>query len=141
MHSLTNEHAPVVQKVNNAIHRTNCYIVDNAIAFHKTYPLDIDLHRVLVDFTLHCLNDRVGVGKIRDSSFGMCISFERAPNPLSVYMRLSNTEKRSSPFFFMNNLTNWQNGALLYITGTDERKILTSCECCTRYRSKYYILG
>ena len=99
MHSLTNEHAPVVQKVNNAMYWTNHYPVDDAVGFHKTYPLDNDLRRVLVDFALHHLNNCMGVGKFRDTSFGICISFERAPNPLSVYVRVSNTEKRSSPLF------------------------------------------
>ena len=35
--------APVVQKVDNAIHRTNLYSLDNAISFLNTYPLDSDL--------------------------------------------------------------------------------------------------
>jgi len=35
--------APVVQKVDSAIHRINLYSVDNAIDFLNTYPLDSDL--------------------------------------------------------------------------------------------------
>ena len=33
----------VVQRVNRAIHRINHYLVDNAIDFPDTYPLDSDL--------------------------------------------------------------------------------------------------
>ena len=35
--------APVVQKVDSAIHRINRYRVDSAIGFPNTYPLDSDL--------------------------------------------------------------------------------------------------
>ena len=35
--------APVVQKVDNAIHWINLYPVDSAISFPNTYPLDSDL--------------------------------------------------------------------------------------------------
>ena len=35
--------APVVQRLDNAIHRINHYPVDNAIGFPNTYPLDGDL--------------------------------------------------------------------------------------------------
>jgi len=35
--------APVVQKLDSAIHRINLYPVDNAIGFPNTYPLDSDL--------------------------------------------------------------------------------------------------
>ena len=35
--------APVVQKVDNAIHRINLYPLDSAIVFHNIYPLDSDL--------------------------------------------------------------------------------------------------
>ena len=35
--------APVVQKVDSAIHRINLYPVDSAIGFPNTYPLDRDL--------------------------------------------------------------------------------------------------
>ena len=35
--------APVVQKVDSAIHWINYYPVDSAISFHITYPLDSDL--------------------------------------------------------------------------------------------------
>ena len=40
-----NDHvlAPVVQKLDSAIHRINHYPVDNAIGFPTTYPLDSDL--------------------------------------------------------------------------------------------------
>ena len=34
---------PVVQKVDNAIHRINLYPVDGAIGFPNIYPLDSDL--------------------------------------------------------------------------------------------------
>ena len=34
---------PVVQKVDNAIHRINHYPLDSAIDFHNTYPLNSDL--------------------------------------------------------------------------------------------------
>lgn len=37
-----NHLAPVVPKVENAIHWINPYSVDNAIAFTNTYPLDSD---------------------------------------------------------------------------------------------------
>ena len=35
--------APVVQKLDSAIHRINLYPVDNAIGFPNAYPLDSDL--------------------------------------------------------------------------------------------------
>ena len=35
--------APVVQKVDSAIHRINHYPADSAIGFPNTYPLDSDL--------------------------------------------------------------------------------------------------
>ena len=35
--------APVVQKVDNIIHRINHYLLDNAIGFPNTYLLDGDL--------------------------------------------------------------------------------------------------
>ena len=35
--------APVVQKVDNAIHRIDHYPLDSAIGFAITYPLDSDL--------------------------------------------------------------------------------------------------
>ena len=35
--------APVVQKVDSAIHRLNPYPLDSAIGFPNTYPLDSDL--------------------------------------------------------------------------------------------------
>ena len=35
--------APVVQKLDSAIHRINLYPVDNAIGFPNTYPLDSNL--------------------------------------------------------------------------------------------------
>ena len=35
--------APVVQTLDNAIHRIKIYPVDNAIGFPNTYPLDSDL--------------------------------------------------------------------------------------------------
>ena len=35
--------APVVQKVESAIHRINRHPVNSAIGFPKTYPLDSDL--------------------------------------------------------------------------------------------------
>ena len=36
--------APVVRKVDNSIHWINLYLVDNAIDFPITYPLDSDLN-------------------------------------------------------------------------------------------------
>jgi len=35
--------APVVQKLDSAIHRINLYPVDNAIGLPNTYPLDTNL--------------------------------------------------------------------------------------------------
>ena len=35
--------APVVQKLDNAIHRINHYPVDSMVCFVNTYPLDSDL--------------------------------------------------------------------------------------------------
>ena len=35
--------APVVQKLDSAIHQINLYPVDNAIGFPNTYPLDSNL--------------------------------------------------------------------------------------------------
>ena len=35
--------APVVQKMDNAIHRINHYPVDSVVCFVSTYPLDSDL--------------------------------------------------------------------------------------------------
>ena len=43
--SALNDLAPVVQKVDNAIHRINHYPMDSAIDFANTYPLDSDLSR------------------------------------------------------------------------------------------------
>ena len=37
------DQAPVVQKMDNAIHRTNHYPLYSAIGFPNTYPLDSDL--------------------------------------------------------------------------------------------------
>ena len=36
-------HAPVVRKMNNAIHQINLYPKNNSIGFPNTYPLDSDL--------------------------------------------------------------------------------------------------
>ena len=41
--SAFNGQAPVVQKVDNAIHRINHYSLDIAIGFAITYPVDSDL--------------------------------------------------------------------------------------------------
>ena len=38
-----NSQAPVVQRVDNAIHRINHYPVDSVVGFANTYPLDSDL--------------------------------------------------------------------------------------------------
>ena len=35
--------APVVRKVDSAIHRINLYPLDSAVGFPNTYPLDSDL--------------------------------------------------------------------------------------------------
>ena len=35
--------APVVQRLDNAIHRINHYPADNVVCFVNTYPLDSDL--------------------------------------------------------------------------------------------------
>jgi len=40
---LSIDQAPVVQKLDGAIHRINHYPVDNAIGLPITYPLDSDL--------------------------------------------------------------------------------------------------
>ena len=40
---LRNALAPVVQKLDSAIHRIDLYPVDNVIGFPNTYPLDSDL--------------------------------------------------------------------------------------------------
>ena len=37
------DQAPVVQKMDNAIHRINHYPLGSAIGFRNTYPLDSDL--------------------------------------------------------------------------------------------------
>ena len=42
-HGYTKLLAPVVQKVDNAIHQINHYPVDSAIGFPNTYPLDSEL--------------------------------------------------------------------------------------------------
>ena len=39
----SNEQAPVVQKVDSAIHRINQYPADNTVDFVNTYPPDSDL--------------------------------------------------------------------------------------------------
>ena len=39
----SNNQAPVVQKVDNAIHWINHYSVDSVVCFVSTYPLDSDL--------------------------------------------------------------------------------------------------
>jgi len=41
--SNNNHQAPVVQKVDNAIHRINHYPLDGAIGSPNTWPLDSDL--------------------------------------------------------------------------------------------------
>ena len=41
--STRNNQAPVVQKLDSAIHRINSYPVNKAIGFSNTYPLDSDL--------------------------------------------------------------------------------------------------
>ena len=38
-----NEQAPVVQRLDNAIHRINHYPADSVVCFVNTYPLDSDL--------------------------------------------------------------------------------------------------
>ena len=40
---INNFQAPVVQKLDSAIHRINHYSVESAIGFAITYPLDSDL--------------------------------------------------------------------------------------------------
>ena len=35
--------APVVQRLDNAIHRINHYLVDSVVCYVNTYPLDSDL--------------------------------------------------------------------------------------------------
>ena len=37
------EQAPVVQRLDNAIHRINHYPADSVVGFVNTYPLDSDL--------------------------------------------------------------------------------------------------
>jgi len=37
------DQAPVVHKVDNAIHRINYYPADSVVSFVNTYPLDSDL--------------------------------------------------------------------------------------------------
>ena len=39
----TYDQAPVVRRVDNAIHRINHYPVDSVVCFPNTYPLDSDL--------------------------------------------------------------------------------------------------
>ena len=41
--AIKNVLAPVVQRVDNAIHRINHYPVDSVVCFANTYPLDSDL--------------------------------------------------------------------------------------------------
>ena len=43
VHHCSPDQAPVVQKVDNAIHRIDHYPLDSAIGFYNTYPLDSDL--------------------------------------------------------------------------------------------------
>ena len=38
-----NDLAPVLQKLDSAIHRINHYVLDSAFGFPNTYPLDRDL--------------------------------------------------------------------------------------------------
>ena len=38
-----NHQAQVIQRVDNAIHWMNCYLVDRAVCFANTYPPDSDL--------------------------------------------------------------------------------------------------
>ena len=47
-----NVRAPVVQKVDNAIHRINLYSVDSAIGFPNTHPLIYP-----VDSAIQCLTN------------------------------------------------------------------------------------
>ena len=44
--------APVVQRLNNAIHSINCYLVNGAVRFPSSYPLDRDLSIGIVLSTL-----------------------------------------------------------------------------------------
>ena len=41
--ALFNMQAPVVQRLDNAIHRINHYPVDSVVCFVNTYPVDSDL--------------------------------------------------------------------------------------------------
>ena len=50
--------APVVQKVNSAIHRINLYPVGSATGFTNTYPLDTDLSQIYpMDSAIQLLNN------------------------------------------------------------------------------------
>ena len=37
------QQAPAVRRVDNAIHQINLYLIDSAVCFVDTYPLDSDL--------------------------------------------------------------------------------------------------
>ena len=43
MCALLTDQAPVVQKLDNAIHRINHYPADSVVCFVNVYPLDSDL--------------------------------------------------------------------------------------------------
>ena len=50
--------APVVQKVNSAIHRINLYPVGSTTGFTNTYPLDTDLSQIYpMDSAIQLLNN------------------------------------------------------------------------------------
>ena len=53
--------APVVRKVDNAIHRINHYPADSVVCFVNTYPLDIVIY--LVDSVIQPLNNRGQISK------------------------------------------------------------------------------
>ena len=57
--------APVLQKVDSAIHWINHYPLDSAIGFPNTYSMDSDLSTLyLMDNAIHLLNNR-GLGDPR----------------------------------------------------------------------------
>lgn len=59
-----------------------------------------------MDFALHHLNNWVGVGKIRDTSFWDLHNFRESSQPVEcLYEGIKHREKKQS-IVFMNNLTN-----------------------------------
>ena len=60
--------APVVQRLESAIHWINRYPLDNSVGFGSTYPLDSMLHVLQVSRCTYILLTHLSLAKSRDTS-------------------------------------------------------------------------